>query len=149
MTRPAEVKIREGATPGTRFDAFEIGAKTPEARFTITPDIIAEYIRAVEGNEKLYTVDGRAAAPPDVLCVYMTSTLYQKYPPIQGMIMCEVAFNYHHPIWRDEDTEVVMSGEITGKVVKKGLQLVLWKGRYVRADGTLLAEVENTVAVPV
>lgn len=148
MTRPAEVKIREGATPGTRFEEFEVGAQTPEARFTITPAIIDEYIRAVEGDEKLYAVDGRRAAPPDVLCVYMTSTLYQKYPPIQGMIMCEVAFNYHHPIWRDEDTEVRMSGTITEKVVKKGRQFVKWKGRYVRADGTLLAEVENTVAVP-
>ena len=148
MTRPAEVKVREGATPGTRFAAFEVGAKMPEVSFTITPDIIDEYILAVEGDEKLYVVDGRKAAPPDVLCVYMTSTLYQKYPPIQGIIMCEVAFGYRHPIWRDENTEVRLSGEITEKFVKKERRFVKWKGRYKRADGTLLAEVENTFSVP-
>ncbi len=148
MTRPAEVKIREGATPGTRFDDFEVGVKMGEVSFTITPEIIDEYIRAVEGDEKLYVVDGRRAAPPDVLCVYMTSTLYQKYPPIQGMIMCEVAFGYRHPVWRDENTEVRLSGEVTDKYVKKERKFVKWKGLYRRADGTLLAEVENTFSSP-
>ena len=148
MTRPAEVKVREGSTPGTRFADFEVGAKMPEVSFTITPDIVEEYILAVEGDEKLYVVDGRRAAPPDILCVYMTSTLYQKYPPIQGIIMCEVAFGYHHPIWRDENTEVRLSGEVTGKFVKKARKFVQWNGRYKRADGTLLAEVENTFSVP-
>ena len=62
MTRPAEVKVREGATPGTRYAEFEVGAKMGEVTFTITPDIIEEYIRAVEGDEKLYVVDGRKAA---------------------------------------------------------------------------------------
>jgi hypothetical protein len=148
MTRPAEVKVREGATPGTRFDEFSVGAKMPEVSFTITPEIIDEYIKAVEGDEKLYVVDGRKAAPPDVLCVYMTSTLYQKYPPIQGIIMCEVAFGYHHPIWRDENTEIRLSGEVTDKYVKKERKFVKWKGRYRRADGTLIAECENTFSVP-
>ena len=148
MTRPAEVKVREGATPGTRFDKFSVGVKMPEVIFTITPEIIAEYILAVEGDENLYVIDGRKAAPPDVLCVYMTSTLYQKYPPIQGIIMCEVAFDYHHPIWRDEDTEIRLSGEVTDKYVKKERKFVKWKGRYRRTDGTLLAEVENTFSVP-
>jgi hypothetical protein len=148
MTRPAEVKVREGAVPGTRYDAFEVGARLPEVTFTITPEIIDEYIQAVEGDEKLYLVDGRRAAPPDVLCVYMTSALYQKYPPIQGIIMCEVAFGYRHPIWRDENTEVRLSGAITGKFVKNERRFLKWRGRYRRADGTLLAEVENPFSVP-
>ena len=148
MTRPAEVKVREGTTPGTRFDAFIVGAKMPEVSFTITPGIIDEYIKAVEGDEKLYVVDGRKAAPPDVLCVYLTSTLYQKYPPIQGIIMCEVVFGYRHPIWRDESTEVRLSGEVTEKFIKKERRFVKWKGQYKRADGTLLAEIENTFSVP-
>jgi hypothetical protein len=148
MTRPSEVKVREGATPGTRYDAFEVGATLPEVSFTITPEIIDEYITAVEGREALYVVGGRKAAPPDVLCVYMTSALYRKYPPIQGIIMCEVAFGYRHPIWRDESTEVRLSGEITGKFVKKERKFLQWKGRYRRADGTLLAKVENTFSVP-
>ena len=148
MTRPAEVKVREGATPGTRYAEFEVGAKMGEVTFTITPDIIEEYIRAVEGDEKLYFVNGRKAAPPDVLCPYMTSTLYQKYPPIQGIIMCEVAFNYHHPIWRDETTEIRLSGEVTEKFEKMHHKFIKWKGRYRRADGVLLAEVENTFDLP-
>lgn len=148
MTRPAEVKVLEGITPGTRYDQFEVGAKMKAVSFTITPEIIDEYIKAVEGDENLYMVDGRKAAPPDVLCVYMTSTLYQKYPPIQGIIMCEVAFGYRHPIWRDETTEVRLSGEVTEKFIKKERRFIKWKGRYERADGTLLAEVENTFSVP-
>ena len=148
MTRPAEVKVREGTMPGTRFGAFEVGARLPEVSFTITPEIIDEYVLAVEGDEKLYVVEGRRAAPPDVLCVYMTSALYQKYPPIQGIIMCEVSFAYHQPVWRDENTEVRLSGEIVGKFVKKERRFLKWKGCYRRADGTLLAEIENTFSVP-
>ena len=53
MTRPAEEKVREGVTPGTRFDEFEVGAKMADVSFTITPAIIDEYILAVEGDEKL------------------------------------------------------------------------------------------------
>ena len=41
-----------------------------------------------------------------------------------------------------------LSGEITGKFVKKERRFVKWQGRYRRADGTLLAEVENTFSVP-
>jgi hypothetical protein len=148
MTRPSEVKVREDSMPGTKWAEFEIGTVLPKVEFTITPEIAEEYMTAVEADPALYVVDGRKAAPPNVLAVYMTAALYQKYPPIQGIIMAEVEFDWMHPIWRDEATRVHLSGRILEKFEKRGRRYVRWEGRFERADGTPLAGIRNTFCVP-
>src|SRR5579864_5955310 len=105
MTRPSEIKPREGDHPGTTWDQYVLGDRLPETRFTITPGIIREYALAIEADPKGYPVDGRQAAVPSALAVYLMSVLYRKYPPLQGGIMAGNKFSLYHPIWADEDTE--------------------------------------------
>jgi hypothetical protein len=148
MTRPSDIKPREDSVPGTPFSGFKVGAKLDELRFTITPAIVEEYFASVEADPQLYRIDGRQAAPPNVLLPYMTCALYRNYPPIQGIVMAEVEMRFHHPIWANEDTEIVVNGEIIDKFEKKGRRYVRWKANYKRADGQPIAELVNQFNVP-
>lgn len=148
MTRPSEVKIREGATAGTAYAAFEVGAPLKPVRFTITPDIIKEYARAVEADLSRYRLDERPVAPPNVLFVYMTAVLYQTYPPIQGIVMAEADFSWHAPLYADEDTEITAIGQITEKFEKRGRKYVRWQGQFQRGNGEVVATLINTFHVP-
>lgn len=148
MTRPSEIKIPEDTTPGTAFDAFEVGTDVASIEFDITPAIVEEYMSAVEAEKDLYTLDGRPVAPPNVLFVYMTGALYQKYPPIQGIVMAEADFRWHAPIWADETTRIRASGRITDKFEKRGRRYVQWSAEFSKADGSLVASLENAFHVP-
>lgn len=148
MTRPSEIKPREDSTPGTPYAKFTVGRDLGETRFTITPGIVEEYFRAVDADKALYRIDGRQAAAPNVLFPYMTCALYRTYPPIQGIVMGEVEIEFHHPIWADEDTEVVATGRVVDKFEKKGRRYVRWEEEFRRGDGQLLAKLANTFHVP-
>ena len=148
MTRPSEIKPREDSTPGTPFAKFTIGKELGETRFSITPEIVEEYFRAVDAERALYVIDGRQAASPNVLFPYMTCALYLTYPPIQGIVMGEVEIEFHHPIWADETTEVVVHGRILDKFERKGRRYVSWEETFQRADGQRLAKLFNTFHVP-
>jgi hypothetical protein len=149
MTRPAEVKVREDSTPGTRFDAFTLGERLPLVRFTITPAIVEEYIVAIEADRALYRIDGRRVAPPNILAAYMTSTVYRRYPPIQGIIMISAGFEFHRPIWADEETTIDLDGTITALFEKNGRKYVQWRGEYRRHLGrAAIASVVNCFSVP-
>ena len=148
MTRPSDVKVREGTTAGTAYAAFVVGKALDPVRFTITPAIIEEYAAAVEADLSAYRLDGRPVSPPNVLFVYMTVVLYRTYPPIQGIVMAEADFRWHHPIFADRDTEIVASGEIIEKFEKRGRRYVRWRGEFRQADGTPVATLVNTFHVP-
>lgn len=149
MTRPSEIKPREGDLPGSRFVDFEIGAELPETRFTITPDIIAEYAKAVESDPEGIEVDGRRAALPSVLFVYLMSVFYRRYPPAQGGIMAGNVLRSYHPIWIDEETEVVGTGRVEEKFTKKGRNYIRYSAVFHRADtGEKIAEAINTSTFP-
>jgi len=148
MTRPSEVKIREGTTPGTAYDAFVVGAKLDPVRFQITPEIVEEYMASVEADRALYKLNGRQVAPPNVLFVYMTGVIYRKYPPIQGIVMAEVDVRWHNPIWADETTEVIGEGQVTRKFEKRGRRYIGWRAEFRRADGVKLATLDNAFHVP-
>lgn len=148
MTRPDQLKPREDSVPGTNFAGFTVGRKLDPLRFTITPAIVEEYIAAVDAERAIYRLDGRPIAPPNVLLPYMTAILYRTYPPIQGIIMIEIDFHFRHPIWADEDTEIDVSGAITGKFEKKGRLYVDWQAQYCRRDGILISTMTNRFNVP-
>ena len=148
MTRPSDVKIREGTTAGTAYEAFVVGRKLEPVRFNITPAIIQEYAAAAEADTAAYRLEGRPVSPPNVLFVYMTAVLYRTYPPIQGIVMAEADFRWQHPIFADEDTEIVATGEITEKFEKRGRCYIRWRGEFRRVDGTLIATLINTFHVP-
>jgi hypothetical protein len=148
MTRPSEIKPREGDRPGTTWDKYVIGDKLPETRFAITPDVIREYAVAIEADPNGYPVDGRKAAVPSVLAVYLMSVFYRKYPPLQGGVMAGNKFRFYHPIWADEDTEIVGTGQIEKKFEKKGRKYISYSVDFARVDGTKIAHAENTSTFP-
>lgn len=149
MTRPSEIKPREGEVAGSKFSDFEIGAELPETRFTITPDIIAEYATAVESDPKGIEIEGRRAALPSVLFVYLMSVFYRRYPPAQGGIMAGNVLRSFSPIWADEDTEVVGTGKVEEKFTKKGRNYIKYSAVFHRADnGEKIAEAVNTSTFP-
>ena len=148
MTRPSEIRLREDELPGATSAEFEVGVALPELRFTITPDVIADYLAAVDADPALYVLDGRPVAPPNVLSVYLMPVLYRRYPPIQGIIQAEVAWRWHHPIYADEETDVVVTGSIVEREQRRGKWFVRWTAAFHRADGALLAEAANRFNLP-
>jgi hypothetical protein len=146
MTRPSEVKPREGDQPAALYKDWQIGAEFPELRFTITPDIVQEYLSVISADAANYMIDGRQAAPPNVVAVYMMAVMYRKYPPQQGGIMIGNTFRFKHPIWADETTEVVGSGRLTEKYEKKGRKYVCYRVDFHRADGQPLSSVDHVSA---
>ncbi|WP_420226549.1 hypothetical protein [Pigmentiphaga litoralis] len=76
----------------------------------------------------------------------MMAVMYRKYPPQQGGIMIGNTFNFYHPIWADESTDVVGSGRLTDKYEKKGRKYICYQVDFHRADGTRLCSVRHTSA---
>ena len=50
MTRPSEVKPREGDQPAALYKDWTVGVEFPPLPFTITPDIVHEYNSAVDAD---------------------------------------------------------------------------------------------------
>ena len=148
MTRPIELKPREDESRGTLPEEYVVGTELPAMPFTVTPEIIDEYIAAVDADRSLYQIDGRPAAPPNVLAIYLLATIYRRYPPIQGIILTDVAWHFHHPIWADEDTYITACGRIEDKLERRGKHFVCWSASFRRHDGQPLAEARNTMYVP-
>ncbi|MDB5041031.1 MAG: hypothetical protein JWN27_1757 [Candidatus Eremiobacteraeota bacterium] len=148
MTRPSDVKPREGEQPGTPSSAIDAGSLLPEMRFTISPEIVEEYLASIDADRSLYSLDGRAIAPPNVLFVYQLAVLYRKYPPIQGIILTEQTWDFHAPIWADETTEIVADGKIVERFEKRGKQFMRWSADFRSSNGTKLATSTNTMYLP-
>lgn len=148
MTRPSEIKPREGSTKGTLYDDFQEGAQLGPVGFEITPAIVEEYFDAVSADRALYHVDGRQAAPPNVLLPYMTVPIYMTYPPNQGIVMAELEMMWHAPIWADETTSIVATGRVLRKFEKRGRRYINWEATFARADGQPIATLVNTFNVP-
>jgi hypothetical protein len=147
MTRPSEIKPREGSVEGTPYERFEEGRKLGPVRFDITPEICEDYFDAVLADRAHYRLDGRQAAPPTVLLPYMTVPIYRTYPPSQGIVMAEVDLEWSAPIWADEVTPVVATGRVLRKFEKRGRRYVQWEAAFARADGPVFARLTNTFHV--
>jgi hypothetical protein len=148
MTRPSDVKPREGDQPAALYKDWQVGAEFPELRFTIPPDVIEEYLSVVNADPANYVIDGRQAAPPNVIAVYLMAVMYRKYPPQQGGIMVGNTISFFHPIWADETTEVIGSGRLTDKYEKKGRKYICYTVDFHRADGQKLTSINHTSAFP-
>lgn len=148
MTRPAEVRVREDAQTGTAFEAYRVGERVGPLRFELEPAFIDEYIQAAGVDAELYRVDGRLAAPPQVLTLYLMGTLHQRYAPLPGTVMADLKLEVRSPVWRDEVTSVVSEGVIEGKSERRGRGYVTWSAEYRRAGREMLARITNTFVVP-
>lgn len=149
MTRPSDVKPREGDQPGTPYADFEIGALLPDMEFTITPDINAEYLAAIdEQDAEYYVYNGRPVCAPNVLSVYLLAVLYRKYPPIQGIVVFDQHWKWRNPIFADEDTPLVACGKVTDKFEKRDRKWLKFTAEFRRPDGTVVAEAAHTLHLP-
>ena len=148
MTRPGYIKPREGAQPVSLYKDWVVGAEFPALPFTITTDVVREYMSVVDADPANYVIDGRQAAPPNVVFVYMMAVMYRLYPPQQGGIMLGNTVQFHNPIWADEDTDVIGTGRVTDKYEKKGRKHICYDVDFKRSDGTLLVSVNHVSAFP-
>lgn len=148
MTRPAEVRAKEDARTGTSFERYAVGERTGPLRFVLEPAFVDEFVAASGVDEALYRVAGRAAAPPQVLLLFLMGTLHRRYAPLPGTVMAELTLEPRAPIWRDEPTPLVSEGEILGKAERRGRRFVTWRADYRRDGGELVARVTNTFLVP-
>ena len=148
MTRPAEVRSREDAAGGASFDEYRVGERVGPLLFTLEPEFIGEYIGATGLGADLYEVDGRPAAPPQILLLYLMATLHQRYPPLPAMLMADLRAELRNPIWRDEVTQVRSEGIIEAKFERKGRRFVSWSAVFSRVGGPPLARITNTFVVP-
>lgn len=148
MTHPTEIKPREGDQPGTHAPQFAAGTDLPEMRFTISPDIVTEYVTAVDADPSNHVIDGRQAAPPTVLAVYLLAIVYRRYPPAQGIILAKQEWDFHDVIWADEDTDVVARGTILDVQHRRAKDFVRWSAEFTRTDGTPIATARNEFYVP-
>lgn len=148
MTHPTEVKPREGDQRGTYPHEFEVGGGLPELRFTVTPEIVDEYLAAIDANPALYEVDGRKVAPPNVLAVYLLAVLYRRFPPAQGIILAKQHWKFFQPIWADQATEMAATGSIESVDERRGKHFVRWSAHFTTVDGTPVATAVNECYVP-
>lgn len=148
MTRPSEVKPREGEQAGTFAEQFATGEVLPELRFTITPDIVSEYLSSIDGDPGIYEVDGRQAAPPNVLAVYLLAVLYRRFPPAQGIILANQRWDFFSPIWADEETTLVAQGTVLRCEERRGKSFLRWSAEFARPNGDPVATAENELYVP-
>lgn len=148
MTRPSDIKPREDEQPAALYKDWEVGAEFEPLPFTVTRDVVREYMSVVDADPRNYVIDGRAAAPTNVLFVYMMAVMYRKYPPQQGGIMIGNTVQFHNPVWADEDTDVVASGRVTNKFERKDRKYISYDVDFKRPDGTLLMTVNHTSSFP-
>ncbi|HBP27967.1 MAG: hypothetical protein ACTIKR_11425 [Advenella sp.] len=148
MTRPSEVKPREGDQPGTPYEIFEIGAELPDMAFSITPEINTEYLEAIDEQEKNYSLNGRNVCAPNVLSVYLLAVLYRRYPPIQGIVVYDQLWKWRSPIFADETTDLIASGKVTEKFEKRGRKWLRFSAQFRKTDGTIVAEANHTLHLP-
>lgn len=148
MTRPAEVRAKENAQTGTAFETYRVGERVGPLQFDLEPAFIDEYIEAAGIDAELYRVKGRAAAPPQVLSLFLMGTLHQRYAPLPGTVMADLKVELRKPIWRDEVTSIVSEGVIEKKSERRGRRYVTWSADYWREDGDMLARFTNTFVVP-
>ena len=149
MTRPRDIRLREGDQPGAKFEDFEVGKKFPPLRFTIDREVVDQYLKICRGDRDYYLGDnelGEPIAPPTTLAVYQLPVLYQQYPPDQGIVLTHQKFVYHAPI--RPETPIVAQGEIVDKYERRGKQYISWRATYTYEDGTLLCETANSFMLP-
>lgn len=149
MTRPSDIKPREGDSPGTPYDAFEVGADLPRMEFSITPQIHAEYLAAIdETNAGYYQYAGREVCAPNVLSVYLLAVLYRRYPPIQGIVVYDQLWRWRNPIFADETTNLVAWGKVTEKFEKRDRKWLRFTAQFTKTDGTPIADAHHTLHLP-
>ena len=136
---------------------FSKGMGFPEYTYTLSEDIIKNFIAGVEESNPLYTDKdyaekssfGCLVVPPTTISLYVTpssvlKTIGKKTPP--GLIQAGQKYGFHRPI-KLGDTVTVKS-VVEDVVQKKGRDFVSIKGTAYNPDGGKAAESTITVIWP-
>ncbi|SPD73601.1 conserved hypothetical protein [uncultured Desulfobacterium sp.] len=136
---------------------FHKGMTFPEYTYTLSEDIIKNFILGVEETNPLYTdADyakkagfGCLVVPPTTISLYVTpsrvlKTIDKKTPP--GLIQAGQRYEFHRPI-RLGDT-VTVKAVVEDVTQKKGRDFVSIKGEAYNPDGQKAAVSIITVIWP-
>jgi hypothetical protein len=147
MTRPSEIRPREGSVPGTPAADFVVGERLPSLRFVVTPAIGAEYC-SVLGWASMPQLRGRPVVPTAVLTLYQNAVLYQRFPPLQGIILRDQEWWWKGVIWADEDTEIDSDGRVLERFARRGRHYIRWSADFRASAGRQIATSLCTLCIP-
>jgi len=136
---------------------FSKGMAFPEYSYTLSEDIIRNFLAGVEENNPLYTNEdyakkssfGCLVVPPTTISLYVTpsrvlKTIDKKTPP--GLIQAGQRYEFLRPI-KVGDT-VTVKAVVEDVVQKKGRDFVSIKGEAYNPDGQKAAVSTITVIWP-
>jgi acyl dehydratase len=150
VTRPADIRPKEGAQPGTPFARFRAGATLRPMRFTLDAGVVEEYTNLLGGDVAWYrSPPGEAGplAPATAPALFLLASLYRTYPPVQGLVLTHQAFDFVAP-WAP-GMEITARGEITETSERRGRQFVSWTATFIEdRSGRLLTRARNTFVLP-
>jgi len=150
MTRPAEIRPKEGAQPGTPFASFRAGATLRPLRFTLDAEVVEEYTALIGGDGDWYRSPPGATgplAPATTPALFLLTCLYRTYPPVQGLVLTHQALDLVAP-WAP-GMEITVRGEITETTERRGRQVVSWAATFSEAaTERLLTRARNTFVLP-
>ncbi len=149
MTIPSAIRLKEGEQPGTPFEAFEPGEALGPLEFTIDAGIADAWRELHGGDAAWHRTAGGAdgpLVPPMVLALYLLPILYQRYPPLQGIVLTRQRFAFHRLLRAEEP--LVATGRIAETYERRGRKFVRWSAEFRTAAGDLAAEAANTFMLP-
>jgi len=136
---------------------FSKGMAFPEYRYTLSEDIIKNFLAGVEETNPLYTDEeyakkssfGCLVVPPTTVSLYVTpsrvlKTIDKKTPP--GLIQAGQKYEFLRPI--KVGATVTVKAAVEEVVQKKGRDFVSLKGEVYNPDGLKAAVSTITVIWP-
>jgi acyl dehydratase len=136
---------------------FNKGMEFPEYTYTLSEDIIKNFIAGVEESNPLYTDRdyaekssfGCLVVPPTTISLYVTpssvlKTIDKKTPP--GLIQAGQKYEFHRPI--KLGATVTVKSVVEDVIQKKGRDFVSIKGTAYNPDGEKAAVSTITVIWP-
>jgi acyl dehydratase len=145
VTIPSTIRLREGEQPGTAYEGFEVGASLGPVEFTIDAGIADAWLELHEGDGAWYRAAG-GIVPSSVLSLYLLPVLYQRYPPLQGIVLTRQQFAFHRPLRAGEP--LTAAGRVVEKYERRGRQFIRWSAEFRTADGTLVVDAANSFMLP-
>lgn len=149
MTIPSSIRLKEGEQPGAPYAAFQVGATLGPLAFTVDGGVAEAYRELHGGDGPWYREAGGedgAYVPTLVLALYLLPVLYQRYPPLQGIVLTHQQFAFHLPV-RAGDA-LVAEGAVLEKYERRGRRFVRWQAAFRTPAGDLVAEARNTFMLP-
>ena len=136
---------------------FSKGMEFPEYTYTLSEDIIKNFLAGVEENNPLYTDKNYAeksgfgclVVPPTTISLYVTpssvlKTIDKKTPP--GLIQAGQKYEFYRPV--KLGATVTVRSVVEDVVQKKGRDFVAIKGTAYNSDGEKAAVSTITVIWP-